>query len=43
MTSSESLVDTSHEKIMVLKDGIEHQWDYLLAEIGKNSKICKII
>ena len=35
MTSSESLVDTSHEKIMVLKDGVEHQWDYLLAEIDK--------
>ena len=35
MTSSESLVDTSHEKIMVLKDGVDHQWDYLLAEIDK--------
>ena len=35
MTSSESLVDTSHEKIMVLKDGVEHQWDYLLSEIDK--------
>ena len=35
MTSSESLIDTSHEKIMVLKDGVEHQWDYLLAEIDK--------
>ena len=35
MTSSESLIDTSHEKIMVLKDGVEHQWDYLLSEIDK--------
>ena len=35
MTSSESLVDTSHEKIMVLKDGVDHQWDYLLTEIDK--------
>jgi len=35
MTSSESLVDTSHEKIMVLKDGVDHQWDYLLSEIDK--------
>jgi len=41
MTSSESLVDTSHEKIMVLKDGIEHQWDYLLAEIDKIVKSAK--
>ena len=35
MTSSESLVDTSHEKIMVLKDGVDHHWDYLLTEIDK--------
>ena len=35
MTSSESLVDTSHEKIMVLKDGVDHKWDYLLTEIDK--------
>ena len=35
MTSSESLVDTSHEKIMVLKNGVDHQWDYLLSEIDK--------
>jgi len=35
MTSSESLVDTSHEKIMVLKDGVDHQWDYLLTAIDK--------
>ena len=35
MTSSESLVDTSHKKIMVLKDGVDHQWDYLLTEIDK--------
>ena len=41
MTSSESLVDTSHEKIMVLKDGVEHQWDYLLAEIDKIVKSAK--
>ena len=41
MTSSESLVDTSHEKIMVLKDGVEHLWDYLLAEIGEIVKSAK--
>ena len=41
MTSSESLVDTSHEKIMVLKDGVDHQWDYLLAEIGEIVKSAK--
>ena len=41
MTSSESLVDTSHEKIMVLKDGVDHQWDYLLAEIDKIVKSAK--
>ena len=41
MTSSESLVDTSHEKIMVLKDGVEHQWDYLLSEIDKIVKSAK--
>ena len=41
MTSSESLVDTSHEKIMVLKDGVDHQWDYLLVEIGEIVKSAK--
>ena len=41
MTSSETLVDTSHEKIMVLKDGVEHQWDYLLSEIDKIVKSAK--
>lgn len=29
----ENIVDTSHEKIMVIKNGVEHSWDHVLSKI----------
>jgi FlaA1/EpsC-like NDP-sugar epimerase len=39
--SGENIVDTSHEKIMVLKNGVDHSWDHVLAKIEEITQSAK--
>ena len=39
--SGENIVDTSHEKIMVLKKGVDHSWDHVLAKIEEITQSAK--
>lgn len=39
--SGENIVDTSHEKIMVLKNGIDHSWDHVLSKIEEITQSAK--
>jgi FlaA1/EpsC-like NDP-sugar epimerase len=39
--SGENIVDTSHEKIMVLKNGVNHSWDHVLAKIEEITQSAK--
>ncbi len=39
--SGENIVDTSHEKIMVLKNGVDHSWNHVLAKIEEITQSAK--
>ncbi len=39
--SGENIVDTSHDKIMVLKNGVDHSWDHVLAKIEEITQSAK--
>ena len=39
--SGENIVDTSHEKIMVLKNGVNHSWNHVLAKIEEITESAK--
>ncbi len=41
MTRGENIVDTSHEKIMVLKNGNDHSWDFVLSKIESITRAAK--
>jgi FlaA1/EpsC-like NDP-sugar epimerase len=35
ITKEENIIDTGHEKIMVLKNGIEKNWNYMMEQVEK--------
>jgi len=39
--SGENIVDTSHDKIMVLKNGVDHSWNHVLAKIEEITQSAK--